>query len=458
MPKTKHPAGVFLLLAVLLANQVCLASNGYFPHGVGSKNKSLAGAGMAMPEEAISMVNNPAVAVLLGNRLEAGLTAFMPRRNYTTFESESGGEQGVFTIGPADIDSSKELFLMPEFAGIKQLQNDTALGTAFYMRSGMSTAYKGGVAAFDPDGSGPLDVTSLPGTFGDGDIRFELSQAYVDIAWAKKLSEDTSFGISVVLATQSLEVGGLRGLSQYSEVFAASGGAQTPSALSGNGTDRSYGVGLKVGFHHEFADKFSFGLMYQSKISMGAHDDYSDLLADAGKLDIPPWVRMGASWQALPQLTVSIDAQQMWFSKIDALANSFGNLDHCPSAQRGGVEPGSCLGGANGAGFGWADVPVYSLGLSWLVNDNWTLRAGISNSEQPVPREETTLNLLFPSMSEVHFTSGVTWRMGNDRELSFAFMYTEEESLHHAGQLDPGQEVVITTDQFDLQLSYSWTY
>jgi hypothetical protein len=217
------------------------------------------------------------------------------------------------------------------------------------------------VAAFDPDGSGPLDVTSLPGTFGDGDIRFELSQAYVDIAWAKKLSEDTSFGISVVLATQSLEVGGLRGLSQYSEVFAASGGAQTPSALSGNGTDRSYGVGLKVGFHHEFADKFSFGLMYQSKISMGAHDDYSDLLADAGKLDIPPWVRMGASWQALPQLTVSIDAQQMWFSKIDALANSFGNLDHCPSAQRGGVEPGSCLGGANGAGFGWADVPVIAI-------------------------------------------------------------------------------------------------
>jgi len=61
----KRPTGVVLLFAGLLVSQSGYATNGYFPHGVGTKNKAMAGAGMALPEDAISIVNNPAVAVLL---------------------------------------------------------------------------------------------------------------------------------------------------------------------------------------------------------------------------------------------------------------------------------------------------------------------------------------------------------------------------------------------------------
>ena len=35
-------------------------------------------------------------------------------------------------------------------------------------------------------------------------------------------------------------------------------------------------------------------------------------------------------------------------------------------------------------------------------------------------------------------------------------MYSEEESIEDLNQLDPNQVVLLTTDQFDFQVSYSW--
>ena len=35
-------------------------------------------------------------------------------------------------------------------------------------------------------------------------------------------------------------------------------------------------------------------------------------------------------------------------------------------------------------------------------------------------------------------------------------MYSEEESLEALNQLDPTQVILLTTDQWDFQVSYSW--
>jgi len=59
-------------------------------------------------------------------------------------------------------------------------------------------------------------------------------------------------------------------------------------------------------------------------------------------------------------------------------------------------------------------------------------------------------------MTEAHYTAGFSRRLKNGDELSFSFMYSEEESLEYANQLDPNQVILLTTDQFDFQVSYSW--
>ncbi|MGD9021092.1 MAG: outer membrane protein transport protein [Lysobacterales bacterium] len=445
-----------LVLSGLLASAPALATNGYVPHGVGTANKAMAGAGMALPEDTIAIVLNPASAALLDEQMGVGVSAFMPRRNYTTLFGGLNGRNQAFSFDNVNIDSGEELFLSPEIAGIHRLQDGYSLAWALYMRNGLATSYKGGGATFDPDGEGPLGIASLPGTFGDGNAEFELSQILIDVGLASTLGDRTAFGVSAVLAAQSLEAKGFGGLAKYTESFAASSGAVQPEHLSGNGKDTRYGFGLKAGLHRQIGAQFSLAASYQSRVFMGEHSDYADLLAGNGDLDIPARAQLGVTWQPNERFSFSIDAQYIWYSDVEALGNSFNHIYDCPGAGLGGANVKRCLGGADGAGFGWDDMPVMSLGGHWDLNDDWRLRAGFSFGDQPTAYYENTFNIPLISLAEAHYTFGFSHRLGNGDELGFSFMYTEEESLEELNQLDPSQVVRITTDQFDFQVSYRW--
>ena len=445
-----------MALGGLILSSATFATNGYFPHGTGAKNKAMAGAGMAMPEDAISIVNNPAVAVFLDDKMDVGVSAFMPRRNYSTFFGGNNGRNNTFTFGNVNIDSDDDLFILPEIARTTRLQNESAFAWAFYMRTGIGTSYRGGSATFDPDADGPLGVSTFPGTYGDGNTRFELSQALVDITWAKKLGDKASFGVSAVLAAQSLEVEGMGGFARYTQTFAASNGAIMPEKLSGNDRDINYGAGLKVGFHSLLGKYFSLGAMYQTEINIGSSGEYADLLTDGGDLDIPAWLRIGLTWRPIKHFSFSVDMQRIWYGDIDALGNSFRNIWDCPTTGWGGTALDRCLGGKNGAGFGWRNVPVYSFGGSWSVNADWTLRAGMSIADQPVVYYENTFNIPVINLTEAHYTAGISRRQTNGHEWTLSLMYSEEESLETLNQLDPSQIIRMTTDQFDIQLTYSW--
>ena len=91
-----------IAIVTLLITTPLWATNGYFMHGTGSKNKGLAGGGLAMPEDAISVANNPAAALANAGKYDLGLAFFSPRRSYKTGDSLANGQGGAFTIGPND--------------------------------------------------------------------------------------------------------------------------------------------------------------------------------------------------------------------------------------------------------------------------------------------------------------------------------------------------------------------
>lgn len=443
------------VFAGVLSSPAIWASNGYFPHGMGTKNKAMAGAGMARPQDAIDIVNNPAVAAFLGSEMYAGLSAFSPRRNFSVLDPGSAGQDNTFTFDVADIDSNNDLYLLPEIAGTHQLENESAFAWAFYMRSGIGTSLKGGGATFDPDADGPMGIEHAAGIYGDGHAALDLSQAYVDLTYAKKWGDNTAWGVSAVLVAQSLEIKGTGGLARYTRSFTQSGG-QFPDKLGNNGNDITFGGGLKLGLHHQFGEHFNVGIMYQSEIRMGSNSKYSDFLANAGEMDVPAWFRLGFTWMPTDTFSFSIDAQQIMYSKIDALSNSFDHIYDCPGTGIGGTDPESCLGGKRGAGFGWKDVPVYNFGASWAVTSKWTLMAGMSISDQPTPYNENFLDSLLIDLNEAHYTAGFVRTLDSGHEIGFSFMYSEEESLEWPNQLDPSQRLLITNDQFDFEISYSW--
>ncbi len=162
--KTWARSGVLALSLGLAGN--ALATNGYFTHGIGTKNNGMAGAGIALPQDSMIAATNPAGMVFVGKQMELGGAVFSPRRSYQTSASQAMGNGGAFTIGPNSLDSGSEWFIIPHFGRNWMMDEDSSWGITLYGNGGMNTDWVGGTASFDPDGPGPGAVGTFPGTYG----------------------------------------------------------------------------------------------------------------------------------------------------------------------------------------------------------------------------------------------------------------------------------------------------
>ncbi len=443
----------FIFILTIGLAQSAVATNGYFTHGLGVKNKAMAGAGTAMPEEAISAASNPAAAVMVGSRFEVGASFFSPRRSYESSASLVNGNFGAFTIGPNDIDSDREYFVIPYIGKVWDYKDNAALAVNFYGRGGMSSYWSGGTATFDPDGPGPAPVMTLPGTYGDGTVRMNLSQAFLDTTAAFDLGS-WKVGITVVLAIQAFKTEGLNNFAGFTETFAASGGMTFPTNLTNNGTEFSYGYGLKLGAIWEANERLNLGIAYQSETIMTDLDEYADLFAESGGFDIPASFRLAVSFLATPAVSLHFDYERTWYSEIDSIGNSITNLFACPTTGQGGTSLSSCLGGNNGAGFFWDDIDVFKFGIQWVSSDKMTYRAGYSTTDQPIDSSEVLFNILAPGVVEEHFTFGFTRVLSNDREFSMSFMYAPSNSVKGRNTFDPTQTLKIEMYQYEIEFGY----
>jgi long-chain fatty acid transport protein len=440
----------------LFAAGNAFATNGYFTHGIGTKNKAMAGSGIALPEDAIDVTNNPAVAPFVGDHLVFGAAVFSPIRKYSTTDSLLNGNFGAFTIGPNNLNSKSKYFVIPHISKSWQLSNDSAWALSFYGRGGMNTDWKGGTATFDHDRDGV--PTTFPGTFGAGNAGVNFSQAFLDITWGKKLNDRFSLGISAVLVAQMFKSTGIGTFAPFTETFAASGGTQFPDSLTNNGHDWSFGGGLKVGLHAPLSDSFSFGLAYQTKIYMNKWGDYSDLFAEQGDFDVPADLKFGVTFHANEDLAFNFDFEYIWFSQVDAVGNSISNLFTCPTVNPLGTDLSNCLGGDNGAGFGWDNMAVYKVGMAWTAGQDWTWRAGYSYGKQPIPESEMTFNILAPAVIESHITAGFTLSRVKNREWNVALMIAPNKSVTGPQNFDPTQDVTLKMHQWELEVSYGMRF
>ena len=448
-----------------LATGTASATNGYFTHGSGTKNKGMAGAGIAGASDSISIANNPASAVFAIGKLDVGAALFSPIRSYSTTDSVYNGAGTAFTIGPNNEDSGREYFVIPHVAYTWGIGEQSALGLAFYGRGGMNSKWGGGTASFTNPQTGT--VVTAPGTFGNGTAGVDLSQAFLDVAFASKLGDKFAWGVALVGVVQSFEAYGVATFAPFTQTFAESGGTAFPGSLSGNGHEFSYGIGAKVGVDWALTDSFIIAASYQSEIDMSELDTYSDLFADSGDFDIPADAKVGLTWRVNENFAISVDAEYIWYSDIGSVGNPFANIFTCPSVNPTSTDFSGCLGGSSGAGFGWEDMTVYKAGVEWTpASSSWTWRAGYSTGDAPIPETEIMFNILAPATIEDHFAAGFTRKMGETSALNFSFMYAFENKITGPNFFDfnqfapvgPPQDIEIRMHQYELEVSYSWRF
>jgi len=478
MVKKGRAAASLLATSALIFSGSALATNGYFTHGVGTQSKGMAGTGVGSNANmgAIMSASNPALGVFVDDNWEVGMSIFSPRRSYEASASQLNGgvidlggcgptNQGAclpsFTIAEGNIDSSSEWFPIPYVAKNWSLQNDADVTFAFYGRGGMNTDWDDGNAsatsyfcggdpfAGDPPGTGV-------GPYCSSTAGVDLMQAFLAVNYSAKASDNFSWGIGPIIALQSFEAKGIDTFAPITKTFAESGGTVFPENLTGNGHEVTFGWGFAGGIWWGMTDTFSVGLSYQSKMSMGDFDDYSDLYAEGGGFDIPASIKGGVSWVASDTLRVNFDVELTQFSEVDSVGNPMANMTGCPTLPFGGTDLESCLGGGNGAGFGWDDMTTYKLGFEWQTDEKNTWRFGYSYGEQPIQEADVLFNILAPGVMEQHVTVGWTTQRANGGAWNFSFMYAPSNDVTGPSMFDPTQTIKLEMDQLEFEVGFTF--
>ena len=435
----KHALAMAVAVSMALPS-VAMATNGYFANGYGVKSKGMAGAGVAMPLDAMDATINPANMVNVGSRIDAGLSWFSPRRSYTTSVPNPQLPQNAFQLVPGTYDSDNENFFIPNFGWNHMIDDVSSDGITLAGNGGMNTEYSNVPAPFP---GGPT------GTFYGGTAGVDLLQLATMVTYARKVTEQVSLGITGIYAFARFKATGLG-------AFGAQGFSNDPANLTNNGYDTAGGFGVKVGITGDINDMFSLGASYQSKINMDEFDKYKGLFAEEGDFDIPSTWSLGAKISPAAGHSILLDYQRIDYTDVAAISNPVQNFFN-PGCGMPPVRSG-CLGGSNGAGFGWEDLNVYRIGYQYDAG-NWQARAGFSTNDQAIPESQTMFNIIAPGVVKNHWTAGFTTNVSKNSSLDFSFSYAPSVKITgdhpFAGA---SQQISIEMEQYELGANYTWRY
>ena len=421
-----------LLTAFVGLSSVALATNGYSPTGFGTTNKGMAGAGVALPQDAMAGATNPAGNFFVGDRVDLGAALFSPDRGFTA-DNNAGppptGPGQPSSIPPGSYDSRNDYFLIPHFGWNKQIDEVSAIGVLVGANGGLNTEY----------GDDVWRNFNNPGGTASTPTGVDFAQLFLGVTYARKLNEQHTVGIMPIIAVQRFEAQGLEPFQAFSI---------NPDKVTNNGHDYSYGYGVRVGWHGQMTDRLALGASYQSRLYMTEFDDYEGLFAEGGDFDVPPTVTAGLSFKATPDVILVADWQRIYYADVDALGNS-----------NSGFGPGNALGSSNGLGFGWEDINIYKLGVQWDYSPKLTLRAGVSHADKLFDNAEALFNILAPATVRTHASVGMTYRVDASSQLSVAYTRAFEEDIDGQNPTFTGPQTgSVEMDQHELEVSWTWLF
>ena len=338
-------------------------------------------------------------------------------------------EKGVSTSGNNNSADGRDLFLIPEFGYTRQINPQLSVGLAVYGNGGMNSTYPGG-NTICPNPTNGQPMMGLNPLCGQGKLGVDLMQLIIAPTFAYKLDAKHSVGVSPLLVVQQFKATGL-------DAFA--GFSMAPTQVSNTGTDRSTGVGVRLGYLGQLSDTLKLGATYSPKTKMSKFDEYAGLFAGAGSFDIPENYALGVNVQVTPAVSVAADYSRIKYSGVRSIGNaSLANF-------------ANGFGAANGPGFGWQDVKVAKIGVQWQVNPAWTLRAGYNIGSNPVRSEDVYLNILAPGVVRSHLTVGATYAWSAKEELTVAAWHARRHNVE--GAMPAPTRIGMSQNGFGVQYS-----
>jgi long-chain fatty acid transport protein len=409
-----------------------------------------AGAAHAPNDSAMIIATNPAGITETGNQVNFDISWFHPVRKYEQTGPGTLAAQGT---------SGSNNFYIPELSASYAINSANSIGIAIYGNGGMNTDY--------PANAGSLIGGGNNGAYGPNmsngqqlPAGVNLKQVFIAPTYGHKfMNGKLSVGASLLFARQTIQVKGLDNFAGFST---------NPANMTGNQVSHSTGWGGKIGVLYHATDSLALAGSYQTKMRMSKFDQYSGLFAEGGKFDIPATWTVGAAFKVTPAWTLTADYQRINYSGVKAISNPstpylLGSSSGPGCAQR---DTSKCLGGSNGAGFGWSDVNVVKLGAQWQVDPALQIRVGWNHGSNPVGSQDVVFNTLAPGIVKNHYTAGFTYAINSHQEISGAFMYAPTVSVSGpnaipsalSGGQAPVVQTTISMKQYEATVGYAYKF
>ncbi|WP_440940074.1 OmpP1/FadL family transporter [Immundisolibacter sp.] len=408
------------------------AAGGYFAMGYGPVARQMAGATTAVTGDAFAGASNPGKLVFAGDRLDLGVELFMPSRRIE--RSGSGTPYDFHSV------SRNSLFLIPEGAYSRQLNDRLAWGITVYGNGGLNTEYTDTTGVPGSNGN-PAACGAAAGNFllGCGKLGFDLTQLVVAPTLAWRPTPRQGLGIAPLITAQRFKAYGLQAFAPLSE---------HPGRVTNRGYDIAFGLGLRIGWYAQPTPWLSLGAAYATRTFMQKFDKYEGLFAE-GTFDVPENFNVGVALRPTADWLVSLDVQRINFAGVNSLGNGVLNTLTDPA--------GRPLGSAQGSGFNWRDANTYRIGIAYSWSPRLTLRAGYGYGARPNDDDINTVsfNMLTPNQLR-QASVGFSWQLSEDHELHGSAGHYFESTYRGPSAALPGATEKIRPHVEMLMLAWSW--
>jgi long-chain fatty acid transport protein len=400
-------------VSTLLCASSAFAVNGAYDYGFSEITRGMAGAGSALPQDTLIAAINPAGMVDVGKRVDIGAILYFPTMSYDASAIPNPSQVSSVAAAPGRYYSSEKHFLLPDFGMNFPIDRKSAFGVSMYSLGGFGTKFRTNNSAYANIAPPAGPVVPVAGPLGDGTLLSDLKQAATALTYSRHfLNARSSWGISLLMGFQMFRNAGANGLASLSA---------HSSNLSGKGTDYSAGVGTRLGFLFNVLPTLDLSASYQPKVYMSKFHRYKGLFPNGGEFDYPAFGNIGLAWHVESNVVLAADVEKIWFTDISNYGHSHNSIlpgGTCPANQS------TCLGGSNGAGFGWSDDVIYKLGLQWAATAKTTLRAGFQHGQRVLNSLYATENMITPGgVIRNLFSAGITEKISKKDFINGAFTF-----------------------------------
>lgn len=354
---------------------------------VAGLGRAYAGAGI-VGDDLSAVWYNPAGMVLLpGTQVQAGGV-------YVDLDLSYKDDDGTTENG------SKYGVPIPNFFFTRQMNDSMWFGLGLTVPYGLATEYSRTWKNINRGMNAEIKV-------------FDLNP---NIAW--KISDKLSIGAGISL--------------QYADAQYETG------VMEGMGYGRldvdSFAWGANIGVMWSPTETLRFGLSYRSQVNHHADGDLRVGLARgdnrsyigefsnaSASLSAPQTVLLTGTWEATPQLRLSALIRWADWSSFDTLT-----VEVDPQSASDPVL-GVLIREPIAVENKWQDTWLFTIGADYMINNAWTVRAGVGYETSPID-DESRRTALIPDSERLWLSIGATWHVTENLQGDFGFTW-----LHGVG-------------------------